>query len=110
MTECEHRFLCHLFNTEISDMDIKYKIGRRKDEFKFHPIVEKWYRDKMRSLSKEDSVLNKMYHLYTSMYDELLEAQYDDVEAYNDLQDENENLKKSLKFSKYILKKLGKKL
>ena len=111
MTKCEHNFLVHLFNTEIIDMDQKYKLGRYPfaESQNTHPVVEKWFRNKMRSLSKENSTLNKMYNLFTFMNNELIEAQHENVDAYNELQRENDNLKKSLAFLKYWLKKTDKK-
>lgn len=110
MTKCEHRFLVDLFTTEIIALDLKHTKGSYAFGVWHAPYpVEKWFRNKMRSLSKENSTLCKMYNLYTWQHESYINLQNENAEAYNDLQDENAKLKKSLKFLKYWLKKKDKK-
>lgn len=70
---------------------------------------EKWYRNKMRTIRSRGSHLNNSFMVYKKLNSQIIAMDKQAFEEYNQLDNENKNLRKSNDYLKYLVKKLGKK-
>lgn len=74
-----------------------------------HDKVEKWYRNKMRTLRTEGTHMNNSFKMYKKLNTQIMRMDEQASNEYFQLDNEIKKLKKSNDFLKYLVKKLGKK-